>query len=69
MADILQITFLGILIQISLKFVPKIPHNNVASISSDNGLVLNRKQAIIWTNNGLVYQGTYMSVGINELSI
>ena len=42
-----------ILIEISLKFLPKGPINN--SIGSDNGLVLNRSQAIIWTKDGLVY--------------
>ena len=35
-------------IKISLKFVPKGPVN----IGSDNGLVLSRQQAIIWTNDG-----------------
>ena len=38
-----------IAIKISLKFVPKGPVNN---ISSDNGLVPARRQAIIWTNYG-----------------
>ena len=32
-----------------MKFVRKGPINN---IGSDNGLVLSRQQAIIWTNDG-----------------
>ena len=39
-----------ILIQISLKFVP---NGLYASIGSENGLVPNRHQAIIWTSDGL----------------
>ena len=35
-------------------------------IGSDNGLVPNRQQAIIWTNDGLVYWGIYASLGLNE---
>ena len=31
------------------------------TIGSDNGLAPNRRQAIIWTNNGLVYRGIYTS--------
>ena len=43
-------------IQISLKFVPKCPiNNNPSSIGSDNGLALNRRQAIMWPNDGLVH--------------
>ena len=30
-----------------------------ACIGSDNGLVLNRRQAIIWTNDDLVYRRIY----------
>ena len=37
-------------------------------ISSDNGLDLIRWQAIIWTNNGLVYWCIYASLGLNELN-
>ena len=33
------------------------------TISSDNGLVPNRRQAIIWTNDCLVYRRTYASLG------
>ena len=34
---------------------------------SDNGLASNRQQAIIRTNDGLVYWHTYTSLGLNEL--
>ena len=38
------------------------------TISSDNGLVLNRRQAIIWTNEDLVYWRIYASLGLSELT-
>ena len=38
-----------------------------ASISSDNGLVPNRQQDIIWTNDGLVFLHKFASLGLNEL--
>ena len=38
------------------------------SLGSDDGLAPNR-QAIIWTNADLVYWCTYVSLGINELTI
>ena len=37
------------------------------NIGSDNGLVLIRRQAIIWTNNGLVYRDIYASLGLDVL--
>ena len=40
-----------------------------ASVGSDNGLVPNTGQAIIWNKGGLVYRGIYATVGLNELSI
>ena len=41
-------------IEISLKFAPKSPINNIpALVGSDNGLALTRRQAIIWTNAAL----------------
>ena len=39
-------------IDISLKFVPKGPLNNIPAIGSDNGLAPTRRQAIIWNNDG-----------------
>ena len=39
-----------------------------AIIGSDNGLAPNRRQAIIWTNGGLVYGRIYASHGLNKLS-
>ena len=38
-----------------------------SSIGSDNGLVPTRRQAIIWTNDGLSYWRIYASLGLNEL--
>ena len=38
------------------------------NIGSDNGLVPVRQQAIIWTNDGLVYWHKYVSLGLNELN-
>ena len=37
-------------------------------IGLDNGLAPNRRQAIIWTNDGLVNWCIYVSLGLNELS-
>ena len=37
-------------------------------IGSDNGLVPDRQQTIIWTNNGLDYWRIYASFGLNELT-
>ena len=37
-----------------------------AIIGSDNCLAMNRPQAIIWTNIGLVYWSMYVSLGLNE---
>ena len=53
-------------IKISVTFVPKALINKYSSIGSDNGLEPNRPQAIIWTNDGLVYWGIYASLGLNE---
>ena len=38
-----------------------------ASIGSDNGLAQIRQQAIIWTNDGLVYWCIFASLGLSEL--
>ena len=38
-----------------------------SSICPDIGLVPNRKQVIIWTNNGLVWWCIYASLSLNEL--
>ena len=54
--DIFKCIFLNenasIAIEISLKFVPKGPINNIPVIGSDNCLASSRRQAIIWTNDG-----------------
>ena len=39
------------------------------STGSDNGLVLSRQQAIIWSNIGMLYWHIYASPGFNELSL
>ena len=39
----------------------------LASIGSDNGLVPNRRQAIIWTNEGLTYCCVSASLCLNEI--
>ena len=46
-------------INISLKFVPKGLINNIPAYCSDNGLAPSRRQAIIWTNDGL-FTDAYM---------
>ena len=38
-----------------------------ASLGSDDGLAPNRRQAIIWTNAGLVSWPIYAPLGRNEL--
>ena len=47
-------------------FVPKGPINNFSSFDSDNGLAPNRRQAIIWTNDDIVFWRIYASLGLNE---
>ena len=54
-----------ILIEISVKFVPNGPINNIPALA-DHGLVPSRWQAIIWTNDGkfieaYMYQSASMS--------
>ena len=39
-----------------------------ANSGSDNGLVPNRWQAIIWTNDGPIYCHIYVSLGLYELT-
>ena len=39
------------------------------SNGSDNGLAPNRRQAIIWTSNGLGYWRIYVSLGLNDLNM
>ena len=43
-------------------------HLQYDSIGADNGLALNRRQAIIWTNDGQVYWRIYASLCLNELN-
>ena len=38
------------------------------SIGPDNGLVLNRWQAIIWVNDGTLHSRVYVSLSFDELN-
>ena len=51
-----------IFIQICIKVVPKVPIN-----ISDDELVLDRRQAIIWTNDGLFYWKIFASLSLDKL--
>ena len=55
-------------VEFSLKIFSWGSNYQYTSIGSDNGLALNRRQAIIWTKGGLVYWHMYASLGLNELS-
>ena len=37
-------------------------------MGSDNGFSPNRREAIIWTNDGIVHWRIYASLGLNELT-
>ena len=52
----------------SLQFIPNGPINNRPWICSDNGLVPIRRQAIIWTTDGLVYWRIYVSLTVAALT-
>ena len=39
-----------------------------AIIGSDNVVMLDRCQAIIWSNDGLVYRPAHVLLGLNELT-
>ena len=45
----------------------KMPNQKQASSGSHNGLVVNWWQAIIWTNDGLVYCHIYASLSLGDL--
>ena len=51
----------------SPNLVPNVPINNVM-IGVDEGLVSNRRQAITWTNEDLVYSHIYASLVTDELT-
>ena len=51
-------------IDISLNLISKWPYT---SIGSDDGLAPKRRQAIIWTKDGLVCLHIYAAFGLNEL--
>ena len=51
------------------KFVPKrLSSTKSVSISLDLGLAPNRRQAIIWPNDCLLYRRIYASLGLDELT-
>ena len=52
-----------IAIWISLKFVPRGPIDNKASIGSGNGLAPNRRQVITWTNADPIHWRIYTAQG------
>ena len=52
-----------ILIQISLKFVPKDPIDNEPALVLDNGMAPNKRQAIIWTNADPIHWCLYAPLG------
>ena len=50
--------------EISLKFVPHGPINNI----TDNGLAPIRRQAIIWTHDGLLLWQIYAWLSLTEVT-
>ena len=70
--DIFKCIFLNENVQISdknsLKFVLKGLNWQYSSIGSDNDLVPNRREAIIWTNDVLGCRRIYAALGLNELN-
>ena len=40
-----------------------------STIGTDNGLAPARRQAIIWTNGGIIHWRIYPSLGLNELTL
>ena len=53
-------------IKISLRFVPE---GQKPTIGLDNGLMANRRQAIIWTNAGMIHWHIYAALGGDELTL
>ena len=58
-----------IAIRISLKFVPRSPIDNKASIGSGNGLASNRRQVNTWTNADPIHWRIYTAQGGDELTL
>ena len=70
--DIFKCIFLyendRIVIQISLKLVPKSLIGNKPAFGSGTGLAPNRRQAITWTNDDLVHWRIYAALGRDEVN-
>ena len=75
MAAISQTIFKGISLNENFRILTTISQCSLGSnwqygsISSDNGLVPNRRQAIIWANNALGYWRIYALLCLNELIV
>ena len=74
MASILQTTLLNIFFKwkymnFQLSFDWSLFLNIQLTICSDNGLAPIRRQAIIWSNDGLVYWCICASLGLNKLTM
>ena len=54
-------------IQISMKFVPKVPIKNNPALVIDNGLAPKRRQTIIWTKADAVHWRKYATLEGDEL--
>ena len=55
-------------INISLNFFPKGPIDNIPALVRIMAWRRKRRQAIIWTNGGLVYWHIYASLSLNDLN-
>ena len=66
--DIFKCIFMNENVWVSIKDSTEV-YSQGSSIGSDNSLMLTKRQAIIWTNDGLVWQCIYASLGLNELKV
>ena len=74
MAAILQATFSSAFygiktFEFQIKFHWNRPEGLIDSIGADNGLVPNRRLAIIWNNDGMFYWCIYASLCFSELKL
>ena len=60
---------LWICVQIPLNFAPNDPVDNKPDlVHAGDGLALNRRQAIIWTDSDPVHWGIYASLGLDWIT-